>query len=289
MPAAEQYPRIASHAIGQEEWGTGMALSGNLQTLISLSAPLWAGEAEVVRSYWDSPVRSLDADLLWLRRQCSKEFNGTGIGEHKNMGLFLGPLTEIQMLFPKIDNGADRHHVLELIEMLHDEYSHYVAFADVYDRIKPDDVPPINAHELETWDEDAALTRTRHAHIDAHGDLGVRACRFTEGGYCTLFREGMRLRGRGGRDELIAEACAKVYDDEFGHMLEGIMGLDDEGWSSADFELMGELVRTQLRLRIHMRNAEFSFPLGAERVQAIFDGDIEPEPFDYARAERALA
>ena len=29
-----------------------------------------------------------------------------------------------------------------------------------------------------------------------HGALGVRASRFTEGGYCTLFREGMRLKGR---------------------------------------------------------------------------------------------
>ena len=116
-----------------------------------------------------------------------------------------------------------------------------------------------------------------------------RASRFTEGGYCTLFREGMRLKGKGGNDDLIAAACTKVYEDEFGHMLSGIIGLDKEGWSEEQFALMGELVAEQLRLRIHMRNAEFSFPLSEDRVQAIFTGDIEPEPFDYARAEQAMA
>lgn len=266
-----------------------MALSRNLHRLISSSAPLWAGEAEVVRTYWDSPVRTLETDLLWLRRQCSKEFNGSGIGEYKNLGVFMGPLTELHEIFPRIDSGVDRHYALDLIETLHDEYSHYVAFADVHDRIKPDDVPPVDPHKLETWDEDVALTRMRHEHIDRHGKLGVRACRFTEGGYCALFREGMGLQGRGGADDLIAEACAKVYEDEFGHMLAGIIGMDQEGWSDADFELMERLVGDQLRARIRMRNAEFSRPLSEERVRAIFAGDITPEPFDFEKAEAAMA
>ena len=45
----------------------------------------------------------------------------------------------------------------------------------------------------------------------------------------------------------------------------------------------------QLRLRIPMRNAEFSFPLSEKRIQAIHAGDIEPEVFDYGRAEDAMA
>ena len=72
-------------------------------------------------------------------------------------------------------------------------------------------------------------------------------------------------------------------------MLNGILGLDGEGWSDEDFEKMGELVVAQLRQRILMRNAEFSFPLSDERVQAIYDGEIEAEPFDYENAEMALA
>ena len=266
-----------------------MALSSNLQRLVSASAPLWAGEAEVVRTYWDSPIRTIETDLLWIRRQCSKEFNGTGIGEYKNMGVFMGPLTELQEIFPKIDSGVDRHYALDLMETMHDEYSHYVAFADVHDAIKPDSEPAMDPHKLETWEEDVILTKMRHAHIEKHGDLGVRACRFTEGGYCTLFREGRRLQGRGGTEDLIADACARVYEDEFGHMLEGIMGLDEEGWSDDDFALMEKLVVDQLQARIRMRNAEFSFPLSEARVQAIFAGDITPEPFDFEKAEAALA
>ena len=58
-----------------------MAVSARLEALIDVARPLWAGEAEVVRAYWESPVRSHEADLLWMRRQCSKEFNGRGLGE----------------------------------------------------------------------------------------------------------------------------------------------------------------------------------------------------------------
>lgn len=269
-----------------------MSFSTNLTKLIDLSAPLWAGEAEVVRTYWDSPVRNLETDLLWLRRQCSKEFNGTGTGEYKNLGIFMGPVTELGEIFSKIDigdDGVDRRYVLDLIEMLHDEFEHYTRFADVYDAISGPDTPPMNPHELQTWDEDVELTQTRYRHNEEHGDLGLRASRFTEGGYCTLFREGMRLKGRGGVDDMIAEACTKVYEDEFGHMLAGIIGLDNEGWSADQLALMEELVIEQLRLRIRMRNAEFSFPLNEDRVQAIFNGDIEPEPFDYAWAKAAMA
>ncbi len=110
-----------------------MAISAKLRNLISASAPLWAGEAEVVRTYWDSPVRTHATDLLWMRRQCSKEFNGTGLGEYKNLGVFLGPVTEIKEAFGDIDSGVDRHHVLDLIETLHDEFEHYVLIADIYD------------------------------------------------------------------------------------------------------------------------------------------------------------
>ena len=269
-----------------------MAFSENLTNLVDLAAPLWAGEAEVVRTYWDSPVRTLETDLLWLRRQCSKEFSGSGIGDYKNLGVFMGPVTELGEVYAKIDRGAGgvgRDYVLGLIEGLHDEFEHYARFADVHDAIRGPDTPPIDPHTIETWEDDVALPEARHRHNREHGTLGVRASRFTEGGYCTLFREGMRLLGRGGADDLIAAACTKVYEDEFGHMLAGITGLDQEGLTAEQFALMGGLVTEQLRLRIHMRNAEFSFPLNGERIAAIFAGDIAPEPFDYDRADAAMA
>jgi hypothetical protein len=266
-----------------------MSLNSNLQNLIKVSAPLWAGEAEVVRTYWDSPVRTLETDLLWLRRQCFKEFNGKGLGEHKDLGIFLGPLTEIIESFPKIDREVSRHRVADLIETIHDEFTHYCQFADIYDAIRDENTSPLDPHELQIWEEDKYLTDMRIEQNHAHGEIGVRASHFTEGGYCTLFREGMRLKGRGGNDDLIAEACRVIYEDEFGHMLGGIVGLEEDGMSAADYELMTELVIKQLRARIKMRNAEFSLPLSEERVEAIYNGDIEPEPFDFDKAAEVMA
>jgi hypothetical protein len=115
----------------------------------------------------------------------------------------------------------------------------------------------------------------------------MRACKTSEGGYCTLFSEGMKLAGRPGVDGLIAQACSKVYDDEFAHMLSGITGIGDEGLSESDLRLLETLLVEQLRQRIRMRNAQFGYPLSEERVQAIFRGDIQPLKFDYQRAALA--
>ena len=261
-----------------------MPLNENLEELIKVSAPLWAGEAEVVRTYWDAPIRTLETDLLWLRRQCFKEFNGKGLGEHKDLGIFLGPLTEIIESFPLIDRGVTRNHVAGLLETIHDEFTHYCLFADVYDAIRDKNTPPLYPHILEIWEEDKFLTDMRIKQNHAHGNIGIRASHFTEGGYCTLFREGMRLKGRGGTDDLIAHACKVIYEDEFGHMLNGILGLEGENMSQADYALMTDLVVQQLRARIKMRNAEFSFPLSEERIKEIYNGEIEPEPFDFQKA-----
>ena len=262
-----------------------MRISASLNRLIEAAQPLWAGEAEVVRSYWDSPVRTLDTDLLWLARQASKEFNGSGAAEFKNLGVFMGPVTELLDMFPKIDRGVSRNEAFERIEMLYEEFSHYMAFADVYDAIRPPDTSPLNPHEVLPWDEDVALNAFRHRAMAEHGEIGRRATKFSEGGYCALFREGMRLQDRGGADNLIAEACAKIYDDEFGHMLSGIVGLDDAKLSDGDWGLMIDLVIQILRHRVLMRNAEFSYPLSEDRIKAIFAGEIEPEVFDFGKAE----
>ena len=80
------------------------------------------------------------------------------------------------------------------------EYSHYCAFADLYDELRPAGAPKLNPQVLEPWPEEDALTALRYRHQDEHGALGMRACKFTEGGYCTLFSAGMALKGRPGVD-----------------------------------------------------------------------------------------
>lgn len=122
--------------------------------------------------------------------------------------------------------------------------------------------------------------------FERYGSLGDRALRFTEGGYCMLFSEGMKLAGGNELDRIIAASCARIFDDEFEHRLGGIAdiisahsGLDDAGWQT-----LTQLTTEQLRQRVRMRNAQFSHPVGPERLQQILYGACEPIPFDYERA-----
>jgi hypothetical protein len=262
-------------------------MNPNIQRLIAAATPLWAGEAEVVRTYWTSPLRSLETDLLWLQRQCFKEFWGSGVGKYDRGGVFLGQLKNIAARAAEIDISIDRHEILGVVEGIKAEFSHYCAFADLYDAIRPAGTPKLNPGALEEWPEEKALTALRFRHQQEHGALGMRACKLSEGGYCTLFSEGMALRGKPGIEGRIAEACAKVYDDEFEHMLAGIAGIVEENLPEADWRLLEKLLAAQLEQRIHMRNAQFSRPLSEERVQAILRGEIRPLEFDWRRARLA--
>jgi len=261
-----------------------MAIDSRLEQLIRLAAPYWAGEAEVVRTYWTSPKRTRDTDLLWLSRQCFKEFWGSGVSKYDRGGVFLGVMKKLIAQAPEIDVSLDRHEVLDVLEGLKAEFAHYCAFADIYDALRPVGAPRLNPQMLESWPEEDALTALRYRHQDQHGAVGMRACKFTEGGYCALFSEGKALGGRGGIEEKIAEACAFVYEDEFGHMLAGIADIGQEGLGEGDWKLFGELVIAQMQQRIRMRNAQFGQPLSEQRVAATFRGEIEPARFDYQRA-----
>lgn len=259
----------------------------NIRRLINACAPLWAGEAETVRTYWTSPKRSLQTDLLWLQRQCFKEFWGSGVGKYDQGGVVPGQLKRLAGRILECDTGLERHEILGILDGIRAEFSHYCAFADLHDAIRPAGAPAMDPNKLEPWPEEDALTALRFRHQKEHGAVGLRACKLTEGGYCTLFSEGMALRGRPGLEGRIAEACAKVYDDEFEHMLSGIAGIAEENLGEEDWQLLENLAVEQLRQRIRMRNAQFSLPLSEERVQQIYRGDIRPLEFDYRRAQLA--
>lgn len=274
--------------------------SPQLHRLIDAAAPYWAAEAEVFSTYWAWDRRTRETDRAWLALQCYKEVWGASTDD-KKQGLFLGPLEQLAEMFPRIDTEVDRHTVLDITEGLWAEFAHYCAFADAYDALALPGEPRINPAALRSWNqegqlpgrrEDDELTALRYRHASSHGDLGRRALRFTEGGYCTLFSEGMKLRdhptpGHEKADRAIAEACARVYDDEFGHMLKGITGLEQERLSDADWQALIDMSVEQLRGRIVMRNAQFSKPIGDARLKEMLAGRCKPIAFDYARARLA--
>ena len=69
-----------------------MAASSNLKRLIDAVAPLFAGEAEVFSTYWESPRRDRETDRLWILRQARKEVWDTPLGDPRG-GLHLAPAT----------------------------------------------------------------------------------------------------------------------------------------------------------------------------------------------------
>src|SRR5919198_2206768 len=81
----------------------------NLRRVIDIATPLWAGEAEVVRTYWTSPKRSLQSDLLWLARQCFKEFWGSGVTKFDKGGIVPGSFKRLSEQALGVDQKIDRH------------------------------------------------------------------------------------------------------------------------------------------------------------------------------------
>jgi hypothetical protein len=258
-------------------------INSSLRHLIGAAAPLWAGEAEVVGTYFRSPQRTLETDLLWLRRQCFKEFWGSGVARFDRGGIVPGSLKRLAEQAANVDTSIGRHEFLDALDTVRAEFSHYACFADLHDALQPG-ASKLHPGMLEEWPEEKSLTALRFRHREAHGAIGMRACKASEGGYCTLFSEGMKLAGRPGVDGRIAQACSRVYDDEFAHMLSGIAGTAQDDLSETDWKLLERLLVEQLTQRIRMRNAQFSYPLSEARVQSIFRGDIEPIRFDYERA-----
>lgn len=70
------------------------------------------------------------------------------------------------------------------------------------------------------------------------------------GGYCTLYSEGAKLKGRAGFDGRIGAACQKVYDDEFGHMMYDVIGVEMDDMTGSDWEELTEVTCQILRLRL---------------------------------------
>jgi hypothetical protein len=266
-----------------------MPISQNLRRLIDANAPLWAGEAEIARTYWTSPIRTRETDKLWLKRQCWKEYVGSakGPGPTVELAMCTELAKDLEEQVPQLDITVDRHDLKELLEKVYAEFTHYCLFADVYDSLLEPGEPRINANELTIWPEENALATYRQSVRRGRGKL-ARASGFTEGGYCTLYSEGAKLQSRPGVDGRIGRACQKVYDDEFGHMMWGVIGTDMDDLTQADWVELTEVTCEILRLRLFMRNAQFSHPVPDARMAEILAGKITPIEFDYAKAETYL-
>jgi hypothetical protein len=253
-----------------------------LVRLVETDAPYWGAEAEVCRTYFESPRRTAETDCAWLASQAAKELVDGVMGRADELRRALGNdggMTDVRLL-------------THLTEELHEEAVHYAAFAAAYEHLRNPGTPPLDAAALRrkaSWPENARLRDMRARHRTEHGRLGELAGLVTEGGYCALFSEGARLTGRGGADDVIAEVCRIVLDDELEHMVRGVVGLRDAGLTVDDWDLLVQLTVDQLRMRIHMRQAQLGHPVARERLDVLLAGGGDSPAFRWELAGMAGA
>ncbi|HWE72411.1 MAG TPA: hypothetical protein VG328_04570 [Stellaceae bacterium] len=266
-----------------------MPLSENLRRLIDLNAPLWAGEAEIVRTYWTSPVRTVETDKLWIRRQCWKEFGGSEDKKKAEGGRLSRLEEQLHELVPRLEITVGREELREELEKAVSEYTHYCLYASVYDKLLQPGEPKLVAADLVSWKEESEKAAHGRAMRKNNGRIGPLAAEFCEGGYCTLFSEGLKLKGKPGIDGEIGNISQRIYNDEFDHMMHGVVGMDRSGLTAEDWKVLERITVEHTTHRIYMRNAQFSHPISDTRIEEIVSGKIEPIAFDYAKAESYLA
>src|SRR5437667_6390913 len=105
-----------------------------VQELVRVAAPYWAGEAEVVRTYFGAP-REKSAHIRWLRAQCYKEFFGALDGDPG--GLVRGPIDRLHQLYtPLFEHGQGQGEFLHVAEELYEEFHHYFLLSALLEQLE---------------------------------------------------------------------------------------------------------------------------------------------------------
>lgn len=239
--------------------------------LVAALQPYWGGEAEVIRTYFDSPFRSRATDRVWLARQCHKE---------------LVDGVDARMAFLKDSSRcADPAERRRLARDAVEEFHHYRLFASVHDALGAEDAAPLEPAVARTeygWPANDALRQLRDAHSARYGRLGWRALLITEGGSGVLYAAGAALAGRSADDDLIAAACQKVLHDEAGHVLQGLVGNDAR--SDHDPHVLRNLCVEQSAARIPMRNEQLGNPVTPDRLAVLVAGGGKRVAFDWPQS-----
>ena len=248
---------------------TNMAVDANLDELVGIASPYWAGEYEVVHTFFSQP-RSKEQHIRWLRAQCWKEFWGTLDGDERS--LVSRSLEELGELYGGLADPKARHKFLHVAEEMYEEFHHYAALADILDDLEGRHVAP---EELESATEDRKLTELRARIAHTEGELGAFVNKFSEGGGSSMYKAGMEISG-GELEQRMAAAFQVIFTDEIGHMQTGAAGLRRIVKSPEQWDTCKRLVREVHRQRVRMRNDMFGDVLTEERLKEIDEGRIEP-------------
>ena len=186
-------------------------------------------EADVIAAFFKKPRQPAD-HLRWLKAQGFKEYSA------------IKPILDaLAALYPKIDNGVDRHVYAELTEKLADETKHARLVMDLLEEISGKKVRPKDL----TWlpeDKKLAKIRARYSKSYAtllHGsgkvnskeikrtdeELERAAITLTEGGGGALYQVCSKLK-KSGIERKISQVFQQILLDELEHKDRGARSLE---------------------------------------------------------------
>lgn len=235
-------------------------------SVIAVAASYWAGEAEVVRTYFSRP-RTRDQDLYWLRAQAYKEARPfRDLPENLRAEFLRTGVVQC----PRNGN--------ETAQRIAEETRHFWLLADL---IAACFEVQVSLTDVVLLPEDRRLQELRAALRAQGGELEQAAVAFTEGGGGSMFQVLSQLDG-GAWERKIAAIFQIIAQEEIPHGPMEIHAVARHAKSEMDWERVRVIVRDISRQRLLMRNEMFGFPLSSGRVQEIDAGQIQPWPMPIA-------
>jgi hypothetical protein len=240
--------------------------------LIAVAKPFWDAEAEITRKFFAGKP-SREHYLRYLKAAVYKELNPV-IGYGATTGYANGLHMEFDTLvgrFKGLDREVARRDMLARLEMMTEEFEHYVVLAEVLEFVLGRALTPEDPEQLP---EDRKLNDMRRGYVES-GDAGVVAVMgLTEGGGSSTFREASKLTG-GEIEERLAAAMTVINRDEENHYLDAASAAADAVRSGGD---LGRMKRALLEVsiqRVRMRNEMFSEPMmDAEIDRLVADNQL---------------
>jgi hypothetical protein len=242
-----------------------------------------AGEAEVVRAYFEQP-HTPQEHLDVLLRQMGREIQSAN------------RLPQAIEMFASLENGVDRHAFVEYLEHIAEETNHYAILADLAEWVIGRGITAQEARRYEIFaryepgadsakavnpllPEAGRMLEVSRALVQELGfERGNPIARLTEGGGAGAYIECMRLHGDEFRERL-AEAMRRILEDEIHHGPERLQGFA-ENWvrDLEDLETAKRWLRAYMAQHLRVRNEIWNHPLSVDRMAAIDRG--ETAPFD---------
>ena len=235
----------------------------DVQDVIAVVAPYWAGEAEIVSTYFrqSSVWRH---DVLWLKVQACKESR---------------PFRELPSFRQEelLRTGTMKEYSegIAAVVRIGQEVEHFHLIAGLLREFG--ETPPLLTEAFQL-PEDHKLQQLRAIYRAMRSELVNAAVAFTEGGGGAMFTALGQLDG-GEHEQRIATIFRQIATDELAHGPREIYTIGCLAKTENDWQQVKTIVRNISRQRLLMRNEMFSFPLSPSRIQDIDNGKIPPWQF----------